>query len=149
MEKFSESHLETIAQELVSKRKYLMTVYLEKAKDIEETLNRLSAQISALGIENEDIKSEDINLVKFNYWILYSIVDGSGITQLLNELEDWRDNITGHEDRIMLSKIIKLLELDNCKDIYMYIKKIDEAIRELDIACGRSEKLVSRSRVAH
>jgi hypothetical protein len=150
VEKFSQSDLETVAQELVSKRKYLMTVYLEKAKDIEETLKRLSSQISALGIENEDIKSEDINLIKFNYWILYSIVDGSGITQLLNELEDWRDNITEHEDKVMLSKIIKMLELDNCKDIYMYIKKIDEAIRELDIACGRSRDLVSKERtVAH
>ncbi|KIL35425.1 hypothetical protein SD71_14090 [Cohnella kolymensis] len=149
MEKLSQSDLETIAQDLVSKRKYLMTVYLEKAKEIEDTLNKLSTQISSLGIKNEDIKSEDINVIKFKYWVLSSIVDVSGITQLLNELEDWRDNITEHEDQTMLSKIIKLLELDNCKDIYVYIKKIDVAIRELDIASGKSQDTVSGRRVAH
>jgi hypothetical protein len=121
--------ISTISIQLEKLRRYLLTVYLEVGKDIDETMSKLGRQITKL-----DIKIKDMDLDLLKYKILSSIMEEAGMTKLLNQLDAWKEEEIKIAGTSKLTKVASLLSLDDCRDIRHYLSKIEEAVEELKSA---------------
>ncbi|TJY41150.1 hypothetical protein E5161_15785 [Cohnella pontilimi] len=128
METISSNEIARVAEQLERMRKHLLSVYLDVGMEIDETVNKLLRQVNRLNTKIEEL---DLDLLK--YKILSSILDEAGISELLIQMDEWlEENKSKGESKF--SKVLSLLDLDNCRDIRQYLSRIDEAVQELKSA---------------
>lgn len=128
MNKLHSDEIAKIASDLEKMKRHMLTVYLEVGKELDETVSKLSKQINKL-----DIEIEDLDLDTLKYRILSSIVDEAGISELLIQMDEWKEE-SKLANTSKLSRVLHLLDIENCKDIKQYMNKLDEAVEELKSA---------------
>jgi ERCC4-related helicase len=128
VEKQHSDEITRITNHLEKMKRHMLTFYLEVGKDLDETVSKLTKQINKL-----DIEIEDLNLDTLKYRILSSIVDEAGITELLIRMDEWKE-ASNQMNISKLSKVMYLLDIQNCKDFKQYMNRLDEAVQELNSA---------------
>lgn len=129
MELLTRNETAGIANDLAKLRKYLLTVYLEVGKDIDETLDKLSRQLTKL-----DLPVEGLDVSALNRKIFARIMKEAGIADLRYQLKEQMQGESSADEIMKLSQIMFLLEWDQNADLRQCLMNLEEAVRLLKSA---------------